>query len=222
MQAADYLVCKRQYFYGHLPFSTGGVLGNLVGFGLAATVNKIGATILLFGLFLSGITLFTGFSWMTVITVAGYLTLLGFSGAVSVLSFIEQKRSSNNNGKDKKSIKIEREPILNYSDQEPFSKRKSNRVEPQITPVTTQRFDIPIINEPAPLTALLNSTQATSSNFNNKKKDIPLPNTRTFNKIKSNNGELPSLDLLDPQNVALQKVIPMLHLSICPEKLKCV
>lgn len=189
-------------FYEHLPFNSGGVLGDLIGFGLAATVNKIGATVLLFGLFLSGITLFTGFSWMNVITVTGYLTLLAASAAASVWSTIQQKRSASEGRPEKLRQEI-REPVLNYDDIETLPKRKTTRVEPQITAVATQRFEVQTPQaEPAPLTSLLHTPQSSALN---KKKDIPLPTTKIFNSVKNQNHELPSLDLLDPPEQSTTK-----------------
>lgn len=58
-------------FYHALPFHAGGVFGKLIAMGLVDTFNKTGATLLLFGLFLSGVTLFTGLSWAWLISTVG-------------------------------------------------------------------------------------------------------------------------------------------------------
>jgi len=60
---------------GRLPLDAGGVLGNLVGGGLADIFSPLGSTLLLLALFLAGLTLFTGVSWLTVMDITGRYTL---------------------------------------------------------------------------------------------------------------------------------------------------
>jgi S-DNA-T family DNA segregation ATPase FtsK/SpoIIIE len=50
----------------NLPYSTGGVLGNVIGFDLLSFFNTIGTFLILFALFLTGFTLFTGLSWLKI------------------------------------------------------------------------------------------------------------------------------------------------------------
>lgn len=183
------------HFYGGLTFYTGGALGHIASIGLVTIVNRVGAIVLLFGLFLSGITLFTGFSWMNVIHVTGYLTLLALSGLASLWAIWRSKRSSAEIIKPIKSVLDVQEPILSLSDAESPQKRKSTRIEPQIQAVNTLRFEHSIENEATPLTSLLDN-QATQ-NQSKFKKDTPAHNTKVFNKIKIS-GDLPSLNLLDP------------------------
>ncbi|MGD8574149.1 MAG: DNA translocase FtsK 4TM domain-containing protein [Gammaproteobacteria bacterium] len=59
-----------------LPAQAGGVLGRVVGNGLAAVMSFLGATLLLLALFLAAVTLFTGVSWFTVMDHTGRWTLL--------------------------------------------------------------------------------------------------------------------------------------------------
>jgi DNA segregation ATPase FtsK/SpoIIIE, S-DNA-T family len=47
-----------------MPFASGGWLGNAVGLGLASVFSFTGATLFLLALFLSGVTVFTGLSWL--------------------------------------------------------------------------------------------------------------------------------------------------------------
>ena len=58
-----------------LPLDAGGVLGNLVGRGLADILSPLGGTLFLLALFLTGATLFTGVSWLTVMDLTGRYTL---------------------------------------------------------------------------------------------------------------------------------------------------
>lgn len=55
----------------HLPFYPGGILGHVAGLGLATIFNHWGTTLLLLALLLSGITFFTGFSWLKVLDWTG-------------------------------------------------------------------------------------------------------------------------------------------------------
>lgn len=59
----------------HLPFSAGGILGNIVGLGLVKAFNQFGTTLLLLALFLSGVTLFSGLSWLSLLELSGKFTL---------------------------------------------------------------------------------------------------------------------------------------------------
>ncbi|MHA7840466.1 MAG: DNA translocase FtsK [Gammaproteobacteria bacterium] len=53
------------HLFAPLPFSAGGILGNLMGPGLAEAFNPLGCTLLLTALFLMGILFFTGLSWVS-------------------------------------------------------------------------------------------------------------------------------------------------------------
>ena len=183
------------HFYGGLSFSAGGVVGHLVSAGLISIVNRVGAIVLLFGLFLSGITLFTGFSWMNVIHVTGYLSLLALSGVASLWALWRAKRGSEEIIKPIKSVLDVQEPTLSSLDSDLSHKRKSIRIEPQIQAVNTLRFDSSYETESSPLTSLLdNQPTQTPAKL---KKDPPPHNTKIFNKVKVT-GDLPSLNLLDP------------------------
>jgi len=60
---------------GVLPLDAGGVLGNVIGGNLAGALSHLGSTLFLLALFLTGATLFTGVSWLTVMDVTGRATL---------------------------------------------------------------------------------------------------------------------------------------------------
>lgn len=55
-----------------MPFASGGWLGNAVGLGLASTFSFTGATLFLLALFLSGVTIFTGLSWLKLMDSVGH------------------------------------------------------------------------------------------------------------------------------------------------------
>jgi len=62
---------------GTVPLSTGsgGVLGDLVSSGLVQAFNFVGATLFTLALFLAGVTLFTGLSWIALMDLLGRLAL---------------------------------------------------------------------------------------------------------------------------------------------------
>ena len=64
---------------GFLPFSSGGILGYYVGPGLVDVLNTVGASVLLLAGLLSGITLFTGFSWLSLMDRIGAAVLYLFA-----------------------------------------------------------------------------------------------------------------------------------------------
>lgn len=58
-----------------LPSHAGGILGMLVGKNLQNVFDQLGATLLLLGLFFTGITLLTGLSWLKLMDKLGFYTL---------------------------------------------------------------------------------------------------------------------------------------------------
>jgi len=58
-----------------MPLNAGGILGDVVGQGLMDIFNFLGATLFLLALFLTGITLFTGLSWLWLMDATGERTL---------------------------------------------------------------------------------------------------------------------------------------------------
>ena len=69
--------------YTDLPLAGGGIVGDLLGGSLAGAFSPLGATVFLLALLLTGFTLVTGVSWLTVMDVTGRLTLDAF-GALAV------------------------------------------------------------------------------------------------------------------------------------------
>jgi S-DNA-T family DNA segregation ATPase FtsK/SpoIIIE len=55
----------------HLPVSSGGILGDVIGSTLMRTFNPAGGLLLLVTIFLCGVTLFSGFSWLGLIDFIG-------------------------------------------------------------------------------------------------------------------------------------------------------
>ena len=54
-----------------MPFESGGILGSIIGSFMLSILNNTGATLILLALFLIGMTLFTGVSWLALIDYVG-------------------------------------------------------------------------------------------------------------------------------------------------------
>jgi len=143
---------------GTLPLDAGGVFGNLVGNNLAALFSFLGATLFLLALFLSGVTLFTGLSWLSLMDWTGKMTLLGLAWAAIQVSrlraYIEAERA-----------RRQREEIVAAKQEKrKFIQRKPPRIEPVIKKVQTSErvererqvklFDAPPNTELPPLSLL--------------------------------------------------------------------
>jgi S-DNA-T family DNA segregation ATPase FtsK/SpoIIIE len=146
---------------GALPLDAGGVFGNLVGRGLDALFSFMGATLFLLALFLSGVTLFTGLSWLSLMDWTGKMTLQGIDWLAEQFTRLKAEFEA-------RRARIEREETV-AAKQEKRKKtpRKAPRIEP--TPkkieiserVERERqvklFDAPANTELPPLSLLTES-----------------------------------------------------------------
>ena len=71
----------------HLPTNTGGIIGDLVGRGLAVLFNEAGSTIFFISLMLCGITLVTGLSWL------GLMEKVGEAATRAWFAFNEKRKA---------------------------------------------------------------------------------------------------------------------------------
>lgn len=109
----------------YLPNGAGGVLGEVVGHGFEAVFGSSGTTLLLLAVFLTGVTLFTGLSWLRVIDRLGAVTLF-------IMTYIARKlrelkvRLAAQHAKQKREV--------NFREQkEKFQSKAKVRVEPVLT-----------------------------------------------------------------------------------------
>ncbi len=110
-----------------LPVDAGGIIGSVVGSGLAGLVNPVGSTLFLLALFLTGITLFTGLSWLDVMDVTGRYTILAGERLVQrgrQAGRLARERWAAGRRRQEREIRIEGE-----------RKRRSSRRRPRIEPV---------------------------------------------------------------------------------------
>jgi S-DNA-T family DNA segregation ATPase FtsK/SpoIIIE len=151
-----------------LPLDAGGILGDLVGQGLASLFSFTGATLLLLALFLAGITLFTGMSWFALIDLLGKYTLLSFDW---ITENWLQARTAFAGYMARREREVEREEVIQKVRKRP---RKAPRIEPVLKKVETSErvererqvllFDPPPDTELPPL-SLLNDPPAQTHGF---------------------------------------------------------
>jgi len=144
---------------GPLPLDAGGVLGNLVGGGLADLLSPLGSTLLLLALFLAGLTLFTGISWLTVMDLTGRYTL-------KLLGLLMLGRDALRDRWHSREAKIVRQRQLDES-REKLKARTPPRIEPTLkspapSPRAEQERQVPLFETPPkagdlPLLSLLDA-----------------------------------------------------------------
>jgi len=153
---------------GTLPLDAGGVFGKLVGENLADLFNPLGATLFLLALFLTGVTLFTGLSWLHVMDTTGRLTLLALAWLGA--SFVQLKVWF----AAQRARRQREEAVAAKQEKRKIFKRKPLRIEPVIKKVETservererqvQMFDAPA-NTELPSLSLLNDSYAQQEGY---------------------------------------------------------
>lgn len=139
-----------------LPAGAGGVFGNVIGNGLVDVVSPVGATLFLLALFLTGVTLFTGLSWLVVMDFIGKYTLIFADRVAATAGQIPAQLAA-------RRARTERKEVIKASQQRE-AKRKPVRIEPVIkAPQPSERLErerqVPLFDPPAnsalpPLTLL--------------------------------------------------------------------
>jgi S-DNA-T family DNA segregation ATPase FtsK/SpoIIIE len=122
----------------HLPFSSGGILGNVIGLGLARGFNPFGASLLLIGVLFCGITLFSGLSWLELFDRAGKWTLAALQrGGILFSGWREQRALARQAAALEPSIETDELAVP-----EPVSTgRKAPKIEPNIGEVANAHSD---------------------------------------------------------------------------------
>jgi S-DNA-T family DNA segregation ATPase FtsK/SpoIIIE len=153
---------------GDLPFTSGGVLGNFVGLGLAGPFSFTGATIFLLAVFLAGVTLFTGISWLKVMDLTGHFSFVlaqrakeNFSSLVDYIIGLRAKKQRRVTvAEDKKVLEKHAPPRI-----EPVLKpiAKSERVERE---KQVPLFDVPAGSGELPPLKLLDPAETTKVAYN--------------------------------------------------------
>jgi len=108
-----------------MPLDAGGVLGHVVGLWFASVFSPLGATLILLAMFLTGVTLFTGLSWLHLMDRLGGWAMRFVGWCRETWSFLSDKIAA-------RKARREREEKV-----ETVKKKTENRPPPRIEPVIT-------------------------------------------------------------------------------------
>jgi S-DNA-T family DNA segregation ATPase FtsK/SpoIIIE len=101
--------------------SAGGVLGLMVGEGLASLIGFLGTTLLLFALWLAGVSLFAGLSWIEVMDRLGRATLNGYDWLLERIASARERKAG-------REVKEARSEVLR-EEQKRVARRKPPKIE---------------------------------------------------------------------------------------------
>jgi len=137
-----------------LPEGPGGVLGQWVQSGLVEVFSATGATLFLSALFLAGVTIFTGVSWLTVMDWVGGLVLLFVDKVMAVLRRLMERRQEH---EEAGRLKKERTQAL-VEERKKAEVRVPPRIEPKVAKieqsVRVEKEKQAVLFEPDPNTEL--------------------------------------------------------------------
>ena len=139
------------------PVDAGGIIGSFVGSGLADIVNPLGSTLFLLALFVTGVTLFTGLSWLELMDVTGRHTIAVVGYLYGIGLKVHERRLAVR-VKREREAPIEREPPIDAK-RVRKSRRKPLRIEPVIAGIEAagareERENREPVFEPAPSPAM--------------------------------------------------------------------
>lgn len=177
--------------YEQMSYSGGGILGTAVALGLVAAFSQIGATVLLFGLLLCGITLFTGLSWIALSVTLGEITLGLLTWMLEWLEGRQEKRLLKRHHDSQ-----ETEINLSQPDEEEYQTTEEKKSKKALySPTVLSRVE-PVIS-----IAPTRSQSPSPGELKAESKTIELK-TRVIKPIKSG---LPALDLLDQPDAPTER-----------------
>ena len=162
-----------------LPEGSGGILGEAVADLLTGNLGRTGAFAFLVAAFLSGVSLYTGLSWLSVIDMAGKGALYVINAVLSVFTPVS-KRSSTPVETQRSSTSVEtQEQVEAYAPEAP---EHPPRPAPEIKP------------KPASVEQRVEQRSPVES-----RPVVSKPAASAFQQPPTHSGELPPLDLLNDQ-----------------------
>lgn len=111
---------------GDVPLDAGGILGQIAGLDFSGSMGFLGATVLHLALFLAGLTLFTGLSWLAVVDYTGHATLWLIEKMIDRYYLFKDKRAGS-------LLRQEREIVFSE-----LTLKKATRKPVRIEPVVKQ------------------------------------------------------------------------------------
>ena len=168
-----------------LPHRAGGIVGDVVGREVIAMLGLLGGTLLMIGLFLTGVTLSTGLSWLWLMDTTGRYTLDLFSNVQQLSANIFKRRRPR--------LKRKQEPRLGETSLEQPSDPVFNG------PILAAGSKPEPAGVPEPKASTVNAPPAVRSRADNKE-DHPVQEPPLIKDPASEQraARLPTVDLLDP------------------------
>ena len=114
-----------------LPVDSGGILGRALGDAMAGVLGLLGSTLILLALFLAGVTLFSGVSWLHVIDQTGYFTL---RAVVWLKQRGEALREWHEDRKAGEEAKQQRSRLIEESEKKQAARKARGKSEVKIAP----------------------------------------------------------------------------------------
>jgi DNA segregation ATPase FtsK/SpoIIIE, S-DNA-T family len=136
------------HFAGNgLPETAGGIVGQLAGGGLQSILSFLGATLLLLALWLAGVSLFTGVSWLAVMDRVGRVTLATIASTRQAVDELRDRIAGRKAAQARQeSVERKKQSVV---------RKAPPRIEPVIAPVErSERVEkerqAPLFGTPAP------------------------------------------------------------------------
>jgi len=212
----------------YLPYTSGGILGTVIANLVTNLLNPIGANLLLTGLLLTGITLFSGVSWLKLLDFLGgsllLLTRLTYRQTKKGVQSFSLKKSTQNSDEPpfEQTIDVAAEEVITEQEQiEREAKRKLprqwlKRSEPSLI-VEPEVQETEVVQQPEP--AIQNTMSIADSTVEFKTAELTpkagpnsalkLPklyrNPNQVSKAAPGEAKIPPLSLLDPPNIQTHK-----------------
>ncbi len=136
---------------GAMPLDAGGILGQITGNYFSQALGFVGATVLHLALFLAGLTLFTGLSWLAVVDNTGKFTLWVLDKLLDRYYLMRDRLEGNRN-------RSEREQVFSVQ-----QKKKETRKPVKIEPVVEQLEPSPRVEKEKQIPLFKTSGKGTST-----------------------------------------------------------
>ena len=136
------------HFSGNgLPETAGGIVGQLAGFGLQSVLSFLGATLLLLALWLAGVSLFSGMSWLAVMDRVGRITIAAVAAGQRTVDLLRDRVAGRKAAQARQeSVERKKQSVV---------RKAPPRIEPVIAPAEkSERVEkerqVPLFGTPAP------------------------------------------------------------------------
>ncbi len=116
-------------------YSSGGILGQSLISSVLEGLGLYGTTLMLLALFLSGLTLFMGISWMSLMDKTGELTLNGWNKLKAWFVATKEKRAEQ---KEVKQVVVKRQQTFKQ-EKAKVEARKPVKIEPKVAPIAPSK-----------------------------------------------------------------------------------